>query len=115
MCSTLIKFIFITEKQKDLARVLVQELKAMGVEDAHLDQHGYVYATIPANKYPKRIDGPAILIALADPKNNPTPIVEPKAIKRICLTLRCRFKPCSFFSKENSFLMTMAQRHRMKV
>lgn len=38
-----------TEKQKDLGRVLVTELKAMGIADAHLDDYGYVYATIPAN------------------------------------------------------------------
>lgn len=38
-----------TEKQKDLSRLLVEELKAMGVEDAHLDEKGYVYATIPSN------------------------------------------------------------------
>jgi len=38
-----------TEKQKDLGRVLAAELKAMGLTDAHLDEHGYVYATIPAN------------------------------------------------------------------
>jgi len=38
-----------TEKQKNLGRLLAAELKAMGLEDAHLDQHGYVYATIPAN------------------------------------------------------------------
>jgi tripeptide aminopeptidase len=38
-----------TEKQKDLSRVLVQELKGMGIADAHLDEYGYVYATIPAN------------------------------------------------------------------
>jgi tripeptide aminopeptidase len=38
-----------TEKQKDLSRILVQELKDMGIADAHLDDHGYVYATIPAN------------------------------------------------------------------
>lgn len=38
-----------TEKQKDLGRVLVTELKTMGVADAHLDDYGYVYATIPAN------------------------------------------------------------------
>ncbi|WOH78568.1 peptidase T [Bradyrhizobium sp. BEA-2-5] len=38
-----------TEKQKDLGRVLAAELKAMGISDAHLDPHGYVYATIPAN------------------------------------------------------------------
>lgn len=38
-----------TEKQKDLSRVLVEELKAMGIGDAELDEYGYVYATIPAN------------------------------------------------------------------
>ena len=38
-----------TEKQKNLGRLLVSELQAMGIGDAHLDQHGYVYATIPAN------------------------------------------------------------------
>ncbi|HNG89678.1 MAG TPA: peptidase T, partial [Saprospiraceae bacterium] len=37
-----------TEKQKDLSRVLVAELQDMGISDAHLDEHGYVYATIPA-------------------------------------------------------------------
>lgn len=38
-----------TEKQKDLGRLLVQELKAMGLQDAELDEHGYVYATLPSN------------------------------------------------------------------
>ncbi|UTA69375.1 peptidase T [Emticicia sp. 21SJ11W-3] len=38
-----------TAKQKDLSRLLVEELKAMGIADAHLDEWGYVYATIPAN------------------------------------------------------------------
>jgi tripeptide aminopeptidase len=38
-----------TEKQKDLGRLLASELKVMGLADAHLDEHGYVYATIPAN------------------------------------------------------------------
>ena len=38
-----------TDKQKDLGRLLASELQAMGVGDAHLDPHGYVYATIPAN------------------------------------------------------------------
>jgi tripeptide aminopeptidase len=37
-----------TEKQKDLSRILVQELIEMGITDAELDEHGYVYATIPA-------------------------------------------------------------------
>jgi tripeptide aminopeptidase len=38
-----------TMKQKDLGRLLVAELLAIGIADAHLDEHGYVYATIPAN------------------------------------------------------------------
>ncbi|WP_113340197.1 peptidase T [Rhizobium cremeum] len=38
-----------TEKQKDLGRLLVDELLAIGLSDAHLDEHGNVYATIPAN------------------------------------------------------------------
>ena len=37
-----------TEKQKNLGRLLAAELKDMGLADAHLDAHGYVYATIPA-------------------------------------------------------------------
>jgi len=37
-----------TEKQKDLSRMLVSELQQMGIEDAHLDEFGYVYATIRA-------------------------------------------------------------------
>ena len=40
-----------TEKQFDLARLLVEELKEIGVTDVQLDeQYGYVYATIPATK-----------------------------------------------------------------
>ncbi|KJS20128.1 MAG: peptidase T [Hoeflea sp. BRH_c9] len=38
-----------TEKQKDLGHVLVAELLALGLEDAHLDEHGNVYATLPSN------------------------------------------------------------------
>lgn len=37
-----------TEKQKDLSRLLTEELKALGISDAECDQWGYVYATIPA-------------------------------------------------------------------
>jgi tripeptide aminopeptidase len=38
-----------TEKQKNLGRLLASELQQLGLTDAHLDEHGYVYATIPAN------------------------------------------------------------------
>ncbi|HJV20483.1 MAG TPA: peptidase T [Sediminibacterium sp.] len=43
-----------TGKQKDLSRLLVQELQAMGISDAIMDEYGYVYATIPATT-PKKI------------------------------------------------------------
>lgn len=38
-----------TEKQKDLGRLLAEELQQVGLADAHMDEWGYVYATIPAN------------------------------------------------------------------
>ncbi len=38
-----------TERQKDLGRLLVNELKALGLTDAEMVKEGYVYATIPAN------------------------------------------------------------------
>lgn len=42
-----------TEKQKNLARILVEELKAMGIVDSEMDSNGYVYAKIPSNlSYP---------------------------------------------------------------
>ena len=37
-----------TEKQKDLSKMLAEELNHMGIVDAHVDEWGYVYATIPA-------------------------------------------------------------------
>ena len=38
-----------TEKQKDLGRLLMEELEALGAQDIRMDDHGCVYATIPAN------------------------------------------------------------------
>jgi tripeptide aminopeptidase len=35
--------------QKDLSRLLVEELLEIGLLDAHLDEFGYVYATLPSN------------------------------------------------------------------
>ncbi len=37
-----------TAKQKDLSRLLAEELKQIGLADAHMDEWGYVYATIPS-------------------------------------------------------------------
>jgi tripeptide aminopeptidase len=38
-----------TEKQKNLGKLLAEELVQMGLTDAHMDEHCYVYATLPAN------------------------------------------------------------------
>ncbi len=38
-----------TEKQFNLARMLVNELKELGIEDANIDKNGYVMATLPSN------------------------------------------------------------------
>jgi len=38
-----------TEKQKDLARMLAEELRALGCADATMNEWGYVLASVPAN------------------------------------------------------------------
>jgi tripeptide aminopeptidase len=38
-----------TEKQKNLSKILAQELNKIGIADAEMDEWGYVYATIPSN------------------------------------------------------------------
>lgn len=38
-----------TQKQKNLSQLLADELKQLGISDAHLDECGYVYGTIEAN------------------------------------------------------------------
>lgn len=46
-----------TEKQKNLSRLLVEELKGLGIADAELDENGYVYATIAASE---GVDAPTV-------------------------------------------------------
>ena len=38
-----------TMKQKDLGAALVEEMKAMGIVDAYMDEFGYVYGTVPGD------------------------------------------------------------------
>ena len=44
-----------TERQMTFARKLADDLKTLGIEDAAVDQHGYVYGTFPG-----RAEGPTI-------------------------------------------------------
>jgi len=38
-----------TEKQFNLARYLKDELESLGLQEVEMDEHGYVYATLPGN------------------------------------------------------------------
>lgn len=66
-------------RQLDLANMLVEELRAIGVADARVDAHGYVYGSIPASEGCE--DKPALgLIAHMDtapdaPGENVKPLV----------------------------------------
>lgn len=53
-----------TEEQKILAKDLAEELKALGLKDAHMDEWGYVMATLPSNTN-KKVD-PIAFIAHID-------------------------------------------------
>jgi len=42
-----------TEKQKNLASLLVEELQDLGISNAHMDDYGYVYGFLPSNQQQK--------------------------------------------------------------
>ena len=45
-----------TPNQMALARALVAEMQELGIADARVDEHGYVYGTIPAKgDHPARV------------------------------------------------------------
>ena len=44
-----------TPGQLDLLRLLVEELQALGLDDVTMDEHGYVFATIPATTKKKNV------------------------------------------------------------
>ena len=39
-----------SEKQKLLGAALVEEMLAMGISDAHMDENGYIYGTVPGDE-----------------------------------------------------------------
>lgn len=65
-----------TEKQKNLSRFLVKEMKEIGIEDAFTDDYGYVYGTIPAN-----VDNPNIPVIGFIAHMDTSPDVSGKDIK----------------------------------
>ena len=67
-----------TPGQKVLGAMLAEELRAMGVTDARMDEHGYVYGSIPAKGAP---DAPAIgLIAHMDTSDAVPGATRPRVI-----------------------------------
>ncbi len=66
-----------TEMQREFGKFLVEEMKAIGIEDANIDDHGYVFGTIPATA-----DAPVIgLIAHMDTVNDmPNKDIKPRVI-----------------------------------
>ncbi|GAB5519759.1 MAG: peptidase T [Rhodothermales bacterium] len=71
-----------TEKQKDLSRLLVEELRALDYKDAVMDDYGYVFATVPGTLPQEELaDTPVVgLLAHVDtspdaPGTNVKPII----------------------------------------
>ena len=73
-----------TEKQKDLGRLLAEEMRAMGVEDVEMDEYGYVFGTIPTNVPADRAARLPVIGLLAhldtspdEPGANVKPVIHP--------------------------------------
>ena len=67
-----------TPGQKVFGEILADELRGMGISDAEMDSHGYVYGTIPAKG---AVNAPAIgLIAHMDTSDGVTGPTEPQTI-----------------------------------
>jgi len=69
-----------TERQLDLSRRLVEELHAMGIEDAGLDEHGYVMATVPASAY-REIPAIGFIAHVDTVPNVPSAGVKPQVVR----------------------------------
>lgn len=54
-----------TERQKDLSRLLAEELRGLGLADAEMDGYGYVYATLPATSSGDEAEAMPVLALLA--------------------------------------------------
>ena len=54
-----------TERQKELSRLLADELRALGLADAGMDEYGYVYATLPSTLPEEEAAATPVLALLA--------------------------------------------------
>ena len=81
-----------TAKQKLLGAAIVEEMKAIGIADAYMDEHGYVYGTVPGDPTLPTIG----LIAHMDTSpDNSGANVQAKVIAYagFCSLIRMRFAP----------------------
>lgn len=60
-----------TEKQKFLSRLLAEELRELGVEDAYMDEFGYVCGTVPSNLPVEIADQTPVLALIAHVDTSP--------------------------------------------
>lgn len=60
-----------TEKQKFLSRLLVEELHELGLDDAYMDDFGYVFASLPANLPADVADQAPVLALIAHVDTSP--------------------------------------------
>ena len=69
-----------TEKQLELLRLLADELRGLGLADAAMDRHGYVFATLPATT--ERVVSAVGLVAHVDTSPDVTGAgVEPQVVR----------------------------------
>ncbi len=60
-----------TEKQKFLSRLLVEELHELGLDDAYMDEFGYVFATLPSNLPAEVVDQTSVIALIAHVDTSP--------------------------------------------
>lgn len=70
-----------TKKQLEFARFLAEELKALGIEDARVDQNGYVMASIPSNIEPDTAPAVGFISHMDTSPDAPGANVRPRVIR----------------------------------
>ena len=69
-----------TEKQLELSRLLVEELRELGLADAELDEQGYVLATLPAT-VDRDVPAIALLAHVDVSPDAPAAGIEPQVVR----------------------------------
>lgn len=70
-----------TEKQRKFGAALVEEMKRLGISDAHQDPHGYLYGTIPAN-CPDRLPVIGLISHMDTSPDAPGKNIRPRIVRK---------------------------------